>query len=58
MQKCWTANPEDRPSFFDLSGMFGTLLGNQSVIPIEITIFIYKMHYCNPLKPIRSQQYF
>ncbi|CAB4014290.1 tyrosine- kinase receptor Tie-1-like isoform X2 [Paramuricea clavata] len=30
MLMCWAANPEDRPSFLGLSGIFGTILGNQS----------------------------
>ena len=30
MLMCWAANPEDRPSFVVLSGIFGTILGNQS----------------------------
>jgi hypothetical protein len=37
---CWAANPEDRPSFLGLSGIFGTILGNQSVRNVKYFIRI------------------
>ena len=41
MLMCWAENPEDRPSFFVLSGMFGTILGNQNVRNVKL-IFLYE----------------
>ena len=39
MLMCWAANPEERLSFIDLSGIFNNVLGNRSVRITFIYIF-------------------
>ncbi|CAB4014289.1 tyrosine- kinase receptor Tie-1-like isoform X2, partial [Paramuricea clavata] len=53
MLMCWAANPEDRPSFLGLSGIFGTILGNQSEY---INMEEYKHHLYDTVERAHDAQ--
>lgn len=46
MLMCWAANPEERPSFVGLSGIFNTVLGNRSVRRLSYILFLGEIGNC------------